>query len=146
MVVFAVDEGILQVAQYKTPEPLGYFLRKRSLAVTTLQLLDLILPNFYWTMQASASGGGQGRMKAIAKNLNPFARKNDKPAVFWSGVVEGRREEKAVSFTVPDTFSGTMRVMAVAVSEEAMGVNTSIGFSKGPLCYYIQCTDSGCTR
>ena len=131
MVVFAVDEGILQVAQYKTPEPLGHFLRKRSLAVTTLQLLDLILPDFHWTTQASVSGGDQGRMKAIAKNLNPFARKTDKPAVFWSGVVEGSHEEKAVSFTVPDTFSGTMRVMAVAVSEEAMGVNTRSTLVRG---------------
>ena len=132
IVVFAVDEGILQVAQYKTPEPLGYFLRKRSLAVTTLQLLDLVLPDFNWTTQSSASGGGKGRMKAIAKNLNPFSRKTDKPAVFWSGVVEGGREEKTVSFTVPDTFSGTMRVMAVAVGEDGMGVSTRSVLVRGP--------------
>ncbi len=132
LVVFAVDEGILQVAQYKTPEPLGHFLRKRSLAVTTLQLLDLILPDFHWTTQSSASGGGQGRMKAIARNLNPFARKTDKPAVFWSGVVEGGREEKTISFTIPDTFSGTMRVMAVAVSEDAMGISTRSALVRGP--------------
>ena len=132
LVIFAVDEGILQVAQYKTPEPLGHFLRKRSLAVTTLQLLDLVLPDFHWTTQVSASGGGQGRMKAIAKNLNPFARNTDKPAVFWSGVVESGRKQKTVSFTVPDTFSGTMRVMAVAVSEEAMGVDVRSTLVRGP--------------
>ena len=30
IVVFAVDEGILQVAKYKTPDPLAYFFQKRA--------------------------------------------------------------------------------------------------------------------
>lgn len=35
-----VDEGILQVAGYKPPAPLDHFLRKRSLGVTTLKILE----------------------------------------------------------------------------------------------------------
>jgi uncharacterized protein YfaS (alpha-2-macroglobulin family) len=44
--VFAVDVGILQVADYKTPDPLGHFFKKAALEVKTTQLLDLILPEF----------------------------------------------------------------------------------------------------
>ena len=44
--VLAVDEGILQVARYKSPDPLGYFFQKRMLEVETRQILDLILPDF----------------------------------------------------------------------------------------------------
>ena len=35
LVLIAVDEGILQVARYHTPDPLSYFFRKRALEVTT---------------------------------------------------------------------------------------------------------------
>jgi uncharacterized protein YfaS (alpha-2-macroglobulin family) len=44
--VLAVDEGILQVARYKNPDPLGYFFQKKMLEVQSTQILDLILPDF----------------------------------------------------------------------------------------------------
>lgn len=53
-VVFAVDEGILQVAHYQNPDPLGHFFRKRALEVRTAQILDLILPEFKRLMSAAA--------------------------------------------------------------------------------------------
>ena len=40
--VFAVDLGILQVAGYRTPDPLAHFLKKRALSVRTMQILDLM--------------------------------------------------------------------------------------------------------
>jgi len=133
--IFAVDEGILQVAAYKTPQPLDYFLRKRALEVNTLQILDLILPEFDLVKEVSASGGGESmerKMAALAKNLNPFARKVDKPAVFWSGIVDADSAERVVSFEVPDTFAGNLRVMAVAVGDEAVGVAQEQTIVRGP--------------
>ena len=47
LVLIAVDEGILQVARYHTPDPLSYFFRKRALEVTTRQILDLVLPELH---------------------------------------------------------------------------------------------------
>ena len=83
--VFAIDEGILQVAGYQAPKPLEHFLAKRSLQVSTLQILDLILPEFDLVKALSASGGGAMAMaeSMLAKNLNPFVRKTDRPAIFW---------------------------------------------------------------
>lgn len=133
--VFAVNEGILQVANYKTPQPLDHFLRKRALQVDTLQMLDLILPEFELIRQLSASGGGmadESMRKALAANLNPFARALDKPAVFWSGIVDADDQKRTVSFTVPDTFAGTLRVMAVAVAEDAIGVAENSSLVRGP--------------
>jgi hypothetical protein len=133
--LFAVDEGILQVAGYKTPQPLDHFLRKRALQVDTLQMLDLILPEFDLIREVSASGGGmadESMRKALAANLNPFARALDKPAVYWSGIVDADPARRTVSFTVPDSFSGTLRVMAVAVAEEAIGVAETSSLVRGP--------------
>lgn len=120
VVVFAIDEGILQVAGYKTPDPLGHFFQKRALEVRTAQILDLILPEFKRLIESAAPGGDAAG--ALGKHLNPFKRKRDKPVAWWSGIVDVGPGGKDLSYTVPDYFNGTLRVMAVAVSAEAIGV------------------------
>jgi uncharacterized protein YfaS (alpha-2-macroglobulin family) len=115
--VFAVDEGILQVARYGLPDPLRHFFQKRALEVSTLQTLDLVLPEFRKLVRAAAPGGdAEGE---AGKHLNPFKRKRDKPVVFWSGLVDVAGE-KELSYTVPDYFNGSLKVMAVAVSDDAV--------------------------
>ncbi|NOU21063.1 MAG: alpha-2-macroglobulin family protein, partial [Methyloglobulus sp.] len=118
VVVFAVDEGILQVARYKNPDPLSYFFQKRQLDVDTSQILDLILPEFKKLMQLSAPGGdGEEEEEPAASLLNPFKRKHDKPAVYWSGIIDLNKETVA-HYQVPETFNGSLRVLAVAVNDE----------------------------
>ncbi len=119
-VVFAIDEGILQVARYKLGDPLEHFFAKRMLEVETAQILDLLLPEFSQLLALAAAPGGDGE-GALAKHLNPFKRKGDKPAVYWSGLValDGRRE---FEFSVPDSFNGSLKVMAVAVSPSQIGI------------------------
>jgi uncharacterized protein YfaS (alpha-2-macroglobulin family) len=140
VLIFAVDEGILQVAKYKLPKPLAHFLKKHALDVETLQILDLILPDFNLLKQLSATGGGvevasemEMLMKrALKKNLNPFTRKTDKPALYWSGIVDGTDNMQSVSFNVPDTFAGALRIMAVAVADEAVGSSSRSTIVRGP--------------
>ena len=122
-VVFAVDEGILQVARYQTPDPLGHFFRKRALEVHTAQILDLILPEAALVRRLSAPGGDEYAEEAIGKNLNPFRRRTDKPVAFWSGIVDIGAEARELVYRVPDYFNGTLRVMVVAVSPNAVGAN-----------------------
>ncbi|MFJ2988765.1 alpha-2-macroglobulin [Collimonas sp. NPDC087041] len=118
VVVFAVDEGILQVARYQMADPLGFFFQKKMLEVRSSQILDLILPEFKKLLAASAPGGdAEG---ALGKHLNPFKRKHDKPAVYWSGIVDVDGD-KEFTYQVPDTFNGSMRVMAVAVNDNTVG-------------------------
>ncbi|HEV7778594.1 MAG TPA: alpha-2-macroglobulin [Luteibacter sp.] len=118
-VVFAVDEGILQVARYKLGDPLDFFFRKRMLEVGTSQILDLILPDFEKLMALSAAPGGDAD-GGIGRQLNPFKRKRDKPVAYWSGIVDvdGSHE---LSWKVPDYFNGKLRVMAISVSPDKIG-------------------------
>lgn len=127
-IVFAVDEGILQVARYKTPDPLGFYFQKRSLDVRTLQILDLILPEFRALAATAAGGDADG---ALGKNLNPFKRKGDAPIAYWSGIVDVGPEAKTLSYVVPDRFNGTLRWMAVSVSPETIGVAESKTLVRG---------------
>lgn len=118
VVVFAVDEGILQVARYQMADPLGFFFQKKMLEVRSSQILDLILPEFKKLLVASAPGGdAEG---ALGKHLNPFKRRHEKPAVYWSGIVDVDGD-KEFTYQVPDTFNGSMRVMAVSVNDNTIG-------------------------
>jgi len=126
-VVYAVDEGILQVAGYQTPNPLAHFFRKRALQVTTWQLLDLLLPESSISQEVSASGGGDDEGEAmLGANLNPFQRNVRAPVVVWSGVVDIGPTAKTHSIRVPDDFNGALRVMAVASSKSAIGAASEI--------------------
>jgi alpha-2-macroglobulin len=130
IVVFAVDEGILQVAGYHTPDPLMHFFQKRALAVTTTQILDLIMPELRrGELNDAAPGGDQG--SAIARHLNPFHRKGDKPVVYWSTILHSDSTPRELEYKVPDYFDGTLRVMAVAVSDESIGVAESRTLVRG---------------
>ena len=126
IVVFAVNEGILQVADYKMPDPLSHFFKKRALEVNTHQILDLLLPEFELVKALSAPGGGDMMAEAMGANLNPFQRKRKTPVVYWSGIINTDGTPGELVYSVPDHFNGKLRVMAVAVADDSIGVaNTS---------------------
>ncbi len=128
IVVFGVDEGILQVAGWRTPDPLGYFFEKRALEVDTRQILDLLLPEFQRLMPSAPGGDAEG---GGAKYLNPFKRRRDAPVAFWSGVLEAGPQPAKFRYTVPDSFNGSMRLVAVAVAADSLGVATGTTVSRG---------------
>lgn len=131
VVVYGVDEGILQVARYKQPKPLEYFFRKRALEVGTAQILDLILPEFSLIMRQAATGGDDE--SALGANLNPFKRKNKPPVVWWSGIQEVPAGETTFEWQVPDYFNGQLHFFAVAVDERNIGITQSYAEVRGPV-------------
>ena len=118
--VLAVDEGILQVARYRSPDPLGFFFQKRMLEVQTSQILDLILPDFKRFLALAAPGGDADG--GFARHLNPFNRKRKAPVAYWSGIVDVGPEGRELRYTVPDYFNGRLRIVTVAASARRVGV------------------------
>jgi uncharacterized protein YfaS (alpha-2-macroglobulin family) len=143
--VFAVDAGILQVAGYRTPDPLAHFFKKRALNVRTMQIFDLILPDFALTQMLSAAGGDieadiassdmlrmRGWAMSKQRSANPFERKVQDPAIFWSGVIDGKKGDNTYTFDVPNDFAGALRIMAIAVGEQTMGRAQENTLVRGP--------------
>jgi uncharacterized protein YfaS (alpha-2-macroglobulin family) len=128
IVVFAVDQGILQVTDYKLPDPLGFFFRKCALGVETAQIVDLIMPEFSILRSLSAFGGDGDN----PKQLNPFKRVTEKPVVFWSGIIDADPTQRQVVYDVPDYFAGTLTVMAVAVADDATAAAEKNPLVRGP--------------
>jgi uncharacterized protein YfaS (alpha-2-macroglobulin family) len=128
-VVLAVDEGILQVARYKNPDPLGYFFQKRMLEVQTTQILDLLLPEYKRFLALAAPGGDADG--GFARHLNPFARKRKPPVAYWSGLFDVGPAGRNLTYNVPDYFNGKLRIVAIVVSAKRVGVRDGATEVKG---------------
>ncbi len=110
----AVDEGILRLTKFKSPDPVSYYYGKKALGV---ELYDdygrLLDPNMGLPAEVRTGGdqlGGEGLSVVPVKSVALF-----------SGLVDVGRSGKAkVRFDVPE-FNGEMRLMAVAWSKTGLG-------------------------
>jgi uncharacterized protein YfaS (alpha-2-macroglobulin family) len=127
--VFAVDEGILQVARYRNPDPLACFFQKRMLQVETTQILDLILPEFRRFLTQAAPGGDADG--GFARHLNPFSRKHKAPVAWWSGIIDAGPGGRDLHYRVPDYYNGRLRIVAIAVNSRRAGVAESVTEVRG---------------
>ncbi|KAA5545024.1 alpha-2-macroglobulin family protein [Adhaeribacter rhizoryzae] len=111
-----VDEGILQLKDYLTPDPHGYFYQKRALEVNAYDLYPFLFPEL---TGRRSSFGGDGF--DLAKRINPLTSKRVKLVSVWSGHLKANNNGEAkVNVTIPE-FSGALRIMAVAYKENAFG-------------------------
>ncbi|HBC69976.1 MAG TPA: hypothetical protein DCZ56_06480 [Sutterella sp.] len=127
--LFAVDEGVLQLTGYRTPDPLGELLANRALDVTTRQAMDLLMPTHERLLGRIPHFGG-GMDAEGGRFLNPFRRKSEPPFAYWSDPIQTESGTAEFSIPVPEYFSGKMRVMAVASSGEgALAAGSSQTFA-----------------
>jgi hypothetical protein len=131
MVIWAVDEGIHLVSKYQAPDPLARLLPTAALEVTTYQLIDVLLPEFTLYRKALAIGGDGNGTPALQLGINPFKRRRDAPVVYWSGFVPCGPDRKEVFYQVPEYFAGRLKIMAVAVAADSVGVGQRQTIVKG---------------
>ena len=114
----AVDEGILNLTKFQSPDPVSYYFGKKALGVGLYddygRLLD---PNMGLPAEVRTGGdqlGGEGLSVVPVKSVALF-----------SGLVEVARNGKArVTFDMPE-FNGELRLMAVAWSKTGLGTGES---------------------
>lgn len=114
----AVDNGVLQVSNMKTPDPYNYFYQKKELGVFAYDLYPLLFPELRARM--SSTGGDGADME---KRNNPMPNKRVQIVSYWSGVQKANGSGEAeFEFTIPQ-FSGEIRLMAVAYKNEQFGAS-----------------------
>ncbi len=119
LTVAAVDEGILQITGFTTPDPFGYFYRKKRLSVDTYDMYSLLLPEIEETQEKSSPGGG--RAEERARHLIPVALRRVKPVALWSGIVRADPQGRAMVHLKVPQFQGSLRIMAVAFDHARYG-------------------------
>ncbi|HEY4652142.1 MAG TPA: alpha-2-macroglobulin [Pontibacter sp.] len=114
--VAVVDEGILQLKDYKTPDPHHYFYQKRALEVEAYDLYPYLFPELGGS-RSSVGGDGYD----LEKRINPLTSKRVKLISLWSGQLKANSNGEAiVNARIPE-FSGSLRIMAVAYKGSAFG-------------------------
>jgi len=74
----AVDEGILQLTGFATPDPLSFYYRKRGLAFDLFDIYSMILPEVVPVSPRSPFGGDIAR-KRLKRELAPLSVRRVKP-------------------------------------------------------------------
>jgi uncharacterized protein YfaS (alpha-2-macroglobulin family) len=117
----AVDNGVLQVTDFTTPDPYAHFYAKRALEVSGYDLYPLLFPEVKPTL-SSTGGDGESDMK---KRVNPMPAKRIKIVSWWSGIATANGSGEAeFEFDIPQ-FSGQVRLMAVACKDNRFGSKES---------------------
>lgn len=126
LTVFAVDEGVLSLTGYATPDIFSAFYGARPLNVLTADSrLHVIGQRSYGEKGESRGGGGGVALAGID------LRSDFRPTAYWNPSVRTDSDGKAsVSFKLPDSLT-RFRLMAVANSGLRFGSgDTSVTVSK----------------
>jgi uncharacterized protein YfaS (alpha-2-macroglobulin family) len=115
----AVDEGILQITNFDTPDPYKYMYAKRPLMINSYDLYKLLLPEI--VSEGSSPGGGGMIEEQLKKRTTPITVKRFKLLSYWSGIKKtDSNGEVKVSLNIPQ-FNGDVRLMAVAYTDSRFG-------------------------
>jgi uncharacterized protein YfaS (alpha-2-macroglobulin family) len=110
----AVDEGILQITRFESPDAPDWYHGRRAL---TVDLRDdygrLLNPNL--DAAAETRAGGDGGIGGEALTVVPT-----RTVALFSGVVTVEGGRATIELDIPD-FNGQLRLMAVAWSQRAVG-------------------------
>ncbi len=112
-----VDDGLLDLTNFKTPDPWARFFAREALGVRTWDLYEMVI---------GAYGGKIEQLFAIGGDDEAAAKKNAKanrfkPVVKFLGpfTLKGKSEEHTI--TLPSTYVGSVRTMVVAGNGSAYG-------------------------
>lgn len=115
VVLFAVDEGVLSLTGYKTPDPLRFFNQRRPLSVFT----SLSLPTLLKEEADESDFANKGYLIGDAKGGPPVLdglRKNFLACAFWNATLRTDAQGRVhAEFPAPDSLT-RYRVIAVAAS------------------------------
>jgi alpha-2-macroglobulin len=115
----AVDLGILNVTDYRPPDPETWYFGQRRLGMEIRDLYGQLIDRMQGVPGVVRSGGdgGLGRFKAPPPT--------EEPMTWFSGVVHLNAEGRAeLQVPVPD-FNGTVRLMAMAWTAQGVGHGVS---------------------
>jgi uncharacterized protein YfaS (alpha-2-macroglobulin family) len=113
LTVFAVDEGVLMLTNYATPDPLPVFTASRPLSVSTLETRDALAKIGLAALESAigADKGGDGGGGGDSKPRSNFRQ----TAFFDPNVRTDEKGRASVRFKLPDSLT-TYRIMVTAVS------------------------------
>lgn len=125
-----VDEGLLDLTRFKTPDPHAVFYAREGLGVKTWDLFDYVLGAWGGNLERILSIGGDG---SVNRNLNPAKANRFKPVVKYLGPFAlSKGSSQTHKFKLPQ-YIGAVRAMVVAGQDGAYGFTEKSVKVKKPL-------------
>lgn len=112
----AIDVGILNLTDFKTPDPSAYYFGQRRLGVGMRDVYGRLIDGLSGAMGAVRSGGDAA---ATAQLQSPPP--TEALMAFFSGPVTLDAQGRGMVEVTRPAFNGTVRLMAVAWSQSAVG-------------------------
>jgi uncharacterized protein YfaS (alpha-2-macroglobulin family) len=128
-VVAVVDEGLLDITNFRTPNPWERFNARQALGIKTWDLYDEVIGAFGGKIEQLFSVGGDGELSGD-QSVNKVRR--FEPMVRFFGPFHLKRGTKKHSFEVPE-YTGSVRAMIVATNGSATGRNETTVKIKKPV-------------
>ncbi len=117
-----VDEGLINLTNFKTPSPYNYFYAKTKYNIRNYDTYDYIIGKIEGAVRNSFSVGGDEELGgAVGKGRNDENAERFKPVVHFIAPTKSDSKGRAkISFAVP-SYIGSLRVMLVAVDNNSYG-------------------------
>ena len=125
-----VDEGLLDLTNFKTPDPHKHFFAKEALGVKTWDLYDQVLGAYGGKIESILSIGGDEGINLLDEDkvVSRF-----KSPVIHLGPFELKKGEKKKHEIVIRNYVGSVRIMVVAAAQGAYGKADKTMPVKSPL-------------
>lgn len=123
VVLYLVDEGILSLTGYATPDPWSFFMARRAQGISLYDLYDQLLPLESRETPLLKAGGGatEAMMAALRAGMSPVSARSFRMlSIFLGSVSTDEKGAFEAVFDVPE-FSGKGRIMAVASAGNSFG-------------------------
>jgi uncharacterized protein YfaS (alpha-2-macroglobulin family) len=128
-----VDEGLLGITAFRTPDPWNYFFAREALGVQTWDLYDLVLGSYGGTLERIfAIGGDEAVIDRSANKAQRFV-----PVVKFLGpftLQSGRTNSHSI--TIPQ-YTGSIRTMVIAGNDNAYGTAEKSVFVRDPMMVLV---------
>lgn len=112
-----VDDGLLDLTNYKTPAPHKYFYAREALWVKTWDIYDFVIGAWGSNIERILTIGGD---EGINYNRQPRGANRFPPVVKFMGPFKLDKGKKKHDFLLPQ-YAGSVRVMVVAAGNDAYG-------------------------
>ncbi len=127
--IAVVDEGLLDITNYKTPDPHETFYAHEALGVKTWDLFDYVIGAYGGGLERILSIGGDG----TGGNNRNVAPNRFKPVVKFLGPFHlGKGDQQTHTFTLPQ-YIGQVKVMVIAGHDGSYGFADKYVAVKKPL-------------
>ncbi len=119
--IAVIDEGILNIKGYETPDIYNFFYQKRALNVSSYDIYPFLMPELGGKKSKTGGDGYAQKIAEMEGRANPLANNRINLVALWSGPLKLNSKGEAIyTFNIPQ-FSGSLRIMTVVHRGKSFG-------------------------